>query len=220
MFEKFIKINDGYTVNFRKGPNTSYESVTYLKPGTVIQVLEEITGTTWYRGKLEDGLEGYVTNLAKYVTAFEPDWLTKNKAVIEIANSYLGTPYVYGSKRMDDVDFDCSDLTQYAVFKATGLKIHAASNTQAKDGVSVPVKIGTLRTGDLLIMDTNKDGIVNHVGFYVYPNKLLHTYSTKADVFNEDGDLVQKGTGGVTWSDFYEGSLWFGRTVDARRVVE
>jgi cell wall-associated NlpC family hydrolase len=188
-------------MNFRKGPGTNYGVVATLKTGTVLHVLEIISGLSWYRAKLEDGTEGYISS-----------------KVIKVAASYLGTPYVFGSTRFNDKSFDCSDLCQFAMYKGAGIKISGDSRSQSKEGTEV--KLEDLRTGDLIFFDTNADDIINHVALYVYPNQILHTYNTKADVFDAGNNLVQKGTGGVTYSPYVEGGYWRKKTTGARRIIQ
>lgn len=207
------------TVNLRKGPGTNYPVIKNLPKDTVLHVLEVIAGLTWYRARTESGQEGYITSLSKYVENYNPEWKVKAAEAIRIAESYLGTPYLFGSTRFNDKTFDCSDLVQFCIYKATGVKIGSDSRAQSKDGIGIGTGFDVLRTGDLIFFDTNNDGVINHVAFYVYPNKLLHTYSTTSNVYNEDNKLIEKGTGGVTYSPYTEGSYWRNKTTGARRVI-
>lgn len=210
------------TVNFRTGPGTSNSIIQNLAKGTVLHVLEVVPGVTWYRARIvADGREGYISSLPQYVEDFTPDWEQKVGKVLDLANSYLGTPYVFGSTRHNDTSFDCSDLVQYCYEKALGIKLSGDSRSQSKEGVAVDYsQYKNMRSGDLVFFDTNADGIINHVAMYVYPNKLLHTYSTTAAVYDQSGKQIKKNGGGVTWSDYVDGSSWRKKTVGVRRIVQ
>jgi cell wall-associated NlpC family hydrolase len=101
--------------------------------------------------------------------------------VLDCEDKYLGVPYKYGSDRNTDKDFDCSDLQAWGFEKGAGIDIHAQSTAQWEhDGVHVAKS--DLRPGDLVFFDTNRDGIVNHVGIIAAPGLMLHTASAKYGV--------------------------------------
>jgi len=213
--EEFIRTITA--TNFRMKPTTESAVITKLKAGERLQVLEKLSGTTWYRAKLMDGTTGYITSKPQYVEPYVPKWLETAKKVVEYGEQFLGVPYVYGSKRFDETDFDCSDFVQYILYKAAGIKIDANSRSQSNDGVTIdPCDI---RTGDLLFFDTNRDGQVNHVAMYVYPNKILHTANKTGDVFDRNLNLIRKGGGGVTFAPFTQGSYYHTRLTNVQRVI-
>ena len=57
-------------LNLRKGPGTNYASVTTLKHGTHITVLE--TGSVWSKVKTDSGKVGYIKNL--YINGSDTDY--------------------------------------------------------------------------------------------------------------------------------------------------
>ncbi|MNP17720.1 Gamma-DL-glutamyl hydrolase precursor [compost metagenome] len=216
MFERFIRTKTG--VNFRKGPGTQYASMGLLTKGTELQVLADAEGT-WYKARLSNGTEGYISSKPEYVESFTPVWLAKAVALIEYANKYVGTPYVFGSDRRKDDSFDCSDFTQWCYLMTLGIDIPNDSRSQSVSGQAVPADLNTLRTGDLLFFDTNGDGIVNHVGFYVYPGLLLHTASTSGKSLNSDLSVHKATGGGVTWAKFDANNWHYKRMTGARRIL-
>jgi cell wall-associated NlpC family hydrolase len=221
-YEKFIKTKQG--VNFRTSPDSSSKAniITYISTvGTILEVLEEVPNITWYKAKLEDGTIGYISSKDIYVEDYEPAWLTKAKLVIEILDKYLGTPYQFGSSRKTEITFDCSDLVKWG-YERSLIGVVIPSNSRSQSLVGVQVSEDQLRTGDVLFYDTNRDGIINHVAIYVAPNKIIHTYSTKSDVFDRDFNKLQEDTGGVTYS-LYSGdseALYKPRPVIIKRYID
>jgi cell wall-associated NlpC family hydrolase len=97
----------------------------------------------------------------------QPDLATQ---IIETAESFLGTPYVFGATGPNT--FDCSGFTRY-VFGQHDIYLPRTSYSQASAGEPV-ASLGSLRKGDLLIfVDTYKEGI-SHVGIYIADNVFIH----------------------------------------------
>ncbi|MBW7474175.1 C40 family peptidase [Paenibacillus oenotherae] len=125
---------------------------------------------------------------------------SKADRVIATGKQYLGVRYLFGAQAGRTSAFDCSSFTQY-VFKRNGITIPRSSKAQAKVGVRVSKS--QLKPGDLIFSDTNRDGVINHVGIYMGNDRTLHTYRVGI---------------GVTISKF-SGSTWDKTFVTARRVI-
>ena len=82
--------------------------------------------------------------------------------VISEAESYLGTPYLYGGNSRKGMD--CSGLMCQA-FKAVDKQLPRSSRLQAQMGRNIKKK--DIREGDLLFFSTNGTGRINHVGLVV-----------------------------------------------------
>ena len=114
------------------------------------------------------------------------------------AQSYLGTPYVWGGTTHKGID--CSGLTQN-VYGENRIGIPRVSKQQWSTGQPIPEN--QLREGDLLFFNTLGNG-VSHVGMFVSQDgpKFVHASSSH----------------GVMIADF--GKHWFkARFLGARRVV-
>lgn len=121
--------------------------------------------------------------------------------IIKIGESYMGTPYKYGSSKDTTKTFDCSSFTQ-RVFKEAGITLPRDSRQQSTVGKSVSKS--NLQKGDLIFMKASvntSNTRITHVAIYAGNGKILHTY----------------GSPGVTYSK-YDNTNWEKRTVAIKRV--
>ncbi|WP_195345959.1 SH3 domain-containing protein [Paraclostridium sordellii] len=165
----------GNTVNFRKGPGTNYSVITSLNKGTKVGYISESNG--WAKVNY-NGTIGYMSaNYIGYVDsnsgAGESGTSQGADAVISLAKQQLGKPYVWGAEGPGS--FDCSGFTQYVFKNAAGKILPRVSKEQSKFGQSV--NKSNLQKGDLIFFDTDKDGVVNHVGIYMGNNEFIHASS-------------------------------------------
>lgn len=91
------------------------------------------------------------------------------KKTVEVANTLVGTPYLYGGNT--PVGLDCSGFIFYA-FNQGGLKIGRASSEGYFNGNTTLVENPV--PGDLVFFEnTYKEGI-SHMGIYIGDNKFIH----------------------------------------------
>ncbi|WP_433709703.1 C40 family peptidase [Nocardia sp. CA-084685] len=93
------------------------------------------------------------------------------RAVIEHAARWLGTPYVWGggdSYGPTGGGFDCSGLTLYAIYQASGGRIRLPHYTQAQQDhpTAQPVPFADRAPGDLIFFTEPGDTDSHHVGIY------------------------------------------------------
>ncbi|MBC9783788.1 peptidoglycan endopeptidase [Heliobacillus mobilis] len=92
----------------------------------------------------------------------------KLNAVLKVAKSKLGTPYIWGhNEDRGQRGFDCSNFTAYVYHHALGYKMSTASRTQ-NTSVGWKVPKSQMRPGDLVIFDNGK-----HVGIYVGNDQVI-----------------------------------------------
>ncbi|GLC87848.1 C40 family peptidase [Lysinibacillus piscis] len=116
------------------------------------------------------------------------------KKAIELANTLVGIPYVFGGNTVEGLD--CSGLIFYT-FNQSGLKIARDSSEGYYFGSTVQVKNPV--AGDLVFFEnTYKEGI-SHMGIYLGGTKFVHA-----------------GTNGVEVSDVTN-SYWSTRLVGYKR---
>lgn len=85
--------------------------------------------------------------------------------VLDIAQQYLGVPYVWGGE--DPSGFDCSGFVQY-VFRQVGVDLPRVSGDQAQVGEPV-ASLAEARPGDLVAFDAP----VDHIGIYAGGGKMI-----------------------------------------------
>ncbi len=93
---------------------------------------------------------------------------SKENAVISVARSKLGTPYIWGhNEDRGQYGFDCSNYTSYVYHHALGYRMTGSSRGQALH-VGVPVPRSDMRVGDLLIFESGK-----HCGIYAGNQRMI-----------------------------------------------
>ncbi|MBP1991244.1 C40 family peptidase [Paenibacillus eucommiae] len=186
------------TVNFRTKPSADGSKVRLFPKGEELLVLEKINDS-WYKARDLSGVVGYVSSGKTYLaTDFSITGLIvppqeRTESVINAAAAYMGTPYEYGSARLNTKTFDCSDLIQQAFWDATRIMLPGDSQAQGNFvKARGPVKANwkDLKRGDLLFFMSSKGtkaanyaGVnkskeaITHVGIYLGNGQILHTYS-------------------------------------------
>ncbi len=123
---------------------------------------------------------------------------TKADAVMSVAKSKLGAPYIWGhNEDRGQLGFDCSNFTEYVYRHALGYKMTTSSRGQ-NNSVGVPVPAASKQVGDLLIFENGK-----HVGIYAGNNKVI-----------QDGG----GLGKVGYLSLASGSYWGNHLTSVRRM--
>ncbi|WP_166242516.1 C40 family peptidase [Paenibacillus turpanensis] len=216
--EKYIKVISNTliiaNVNFRPAPTTDSTAYRLLRAGDEMLVLEKVNDN-WYRAQDLNGMEGYFSSGSKYsvsdfsVTSVMMPLADRIEAVISAASKYMGTPYEFGSKRLDTATFDCSDLMQQAFWDALKVMIPSDSREQGdyvKSQGSTVASLADMKRGDLVFFMSYKGndasdyaGInkstetITHVGIYLGNGSLLHTYSP------ESGGVRIDSIAGTSW---------------------
>jgi cell wall-associated NlpC family hydrolase len=113
-----------------------------------------------------------------------------NASVLEIAQAYLGVPYVFGGESMREGGFDCSGLVQQ-VFARKGIPLPRLANEQYLKGIAI--ERNQLQPGDLVFFSISGT-VIDHVGFYAGDNQFLHAPRTGRVVSYDrlDSDYFQR----------------------------
>jgi cell wall-associated NlpC family hydrolase len=114
-------------------------------------------------------------NLELQQTIIEDSNQTFLDKIITLAQSKLGSPYIYADTGPDS--FDCSGFVYY-LFKEQNISIPRTSLAQSKGGNEI--NRTQIQRGDMVFFDTSNKGHVNHSGIYLGEDKFIHASSGKA----------------------------------------
>jgi len=106
---------------------------------------------------------------------------------VAAARAEIGLPYSWGGGSWQGkslgiesgahtVGFDCSGLSQYAVYKGTGKKIARVASAQYGDHQCKHVPYAQHQPGDLVFF--NDGGSIHHVAIISGPNTIIHAPHT------------------------------------------
>ncbi|MBX5437575.1 MAG: C40 family peptidase [Alicyclobacillaceae bacterium] len=125
-------------------------------------------------------------------------WQQKLDAILQVAESKLGTPYEWGhNEDRGQTGFDCSNFVEYVYHHALGYKFSTASRVQ-NSSVGWLVPIQDMRSPDLLVFNNG-----GHVGIYA-----------------GNGTMIQEGSGlgKVGYLSVKPGSYWGNHLTAVKRM--
>jgi gamma-D-glutamyl-L-lysine dipeptidyl-peptidase len=144
-----------------------------------------------YRGSLvpEDYFNGFELDSLQFRALQKDLPLERNQSIIEIAQMYLNTPYLWGGRSATGID--CSGFTQM-VFAFIGIQLPRDASQQVEKGEKVAFK--EIQAGDLAFF-SNANGKVIHVGILTGQGTILHAHGkVLEDHIKEDG-IYKKNSG-------------------------
>ena len=164
---------DGSILNMRSGASTSFDSLSSIPSGTVLELEGVYEG--WYKVTYA-GKTGYVSS--DYITITTEPATSSSSAlgeqVVALAEQYLGTPYVLGGNGPSS--FDCSGFTMY-IYAQFGYSLNRTATDQLQNGVSV--SRDELQPGDLVFFKYNTSKPVSHVGIYIGNGEFIHASTNR-----------------------------------------
>ncbi|MDV7991411.1 MULTISPECIES: NlpC/P60 family protein [unclassified Rhodococcus (in: high G+C Gram-positive bacteria)] len=104
---------------------------------------------------------------------------------VQLAMDYLGLPYVWGGGNINGPSgggFDCSGLTSYALYKASGGKVTLPRTSETQWNVGTEIPMAMAQPGDLLFGNFGPAG-PGHVAIYMGNGQMVHAPTT--------GDVVR-----------------------------
>jgi cell wall-associated NlpC family hydrolase len=105
--------------------------------------------------------------------------LTVGQKIVQSAEHYLGTPYVWGGEGANGMD--CSGLVQ-AAYKAAGISLPRISFQQANAGKHVS-SMKQLRPGDLIAWDNSTRNVgADHIAIYLGNGQIIEAPHPGASV--------------------------------------
>lgn len=173
------RINWG--VNLRSHPNTDESTQVYrmLSRSEKIHIIREVDAF-WLEVITPAGEFGYVSAKPKFTDYRSESLRTKQaEAILELADSYLGTPYEFGAKKGQTDTFDCSSFVWHLYHEVLGMDLPRTSYNQAKKGETIT--LDEAKPGDLLFFSAR--GLeIGHVAIYAGEGRIIHTFSKKDGV--------------------------------------
>ena len=138
---------------------------------------------SWAELKLPDGKSGWT-----HSRQFQLQEAGSRAGIVEIAQLFLGTPYLWGGR--STAGFDCSGFVQ-TVFELNGIDLPRNTGQQIKVGKKIGKDYTKAQKGDLLFF-SNTEGRVNHIGIYLGEGRFIHSSGiVKVSGLNSD-DLLLK----------------------------
>ena len=186
-------------VNLRSTPTSDGELLQQMPYGASANIIGFNCG--WYKVQY-NGDVGYIrsdllslTEKPLFNMTSVPYSNVANQ-LISNAQTFLGTPYVWGGTKPSG--FDCSGFTQY-VYKQAGYSLNRTASQQLNNGYAVT----NLEIGDLLFWENTYSGAgaASHCGIYMGNDQFIHAAS-----------------GGVKITSIHD-SFYSSRYVGARRIL-
>jgi cell wall-associated NlpC family hydrolase len=141
-----------------------------------------------YRGSLlpSDFINGFSLGPTNFHPKEVNFALNRNHSVIEIAQSYLNTPYLWGGRSATGID--CSGFTQM-VFSFLGKSLPRDASQQI--GIGSSVLFSDAQAGDLAFFQNNSGKII-HVGILTGQGTILHAHGTITEDYMKTDGIYKK----------------------------
>lgn len=120
------------------------------------------------------------TSLSSSVTSSYPGTAT-GAQILSKAQSYLGTPYVYGGASPSG--FDCSGFVYY-VYGTFGISVGRTPAAQASAGTQVDK--ASLQVGDIVLFAGTGGSGITHAGIYAGNGQFIHSPNSRSTVSYSD----------------------------------
>jgi hypothetical protein len=111
--------------------------------------------------------------LAAAVLVASPPEGEARKKIVDMAQTFLGVPYVYGAESPEA--FDCSGFVQYVYSHAAEIDI--PRNSKAQWAAGKPIEKESVKPGDIFVFDTTGGGGPSHVAIFLGETKMIHAIS-------------------------------------------
>ena len=181
---KVLEANEDW-MKVKKGEKEGYVRAFYISEEAPVIELENITVSTPSSTTTNTNTSSSNSSVQAQKPATKPSQQNNNsynppasstskvQAVLNLAYSKQGCPYVWGAEGPNT--FDCSGFTSYVFRNAAGVNLPRTSSAQS--GYGKTVSKSNLQPGDLVFFNTSGSG-VSHVGIYVGGGSMIHAPSS------------------------------------------
>ena len=177
VFECYGKVNAN-GVNVRADASTDSDVLASLDTGSIVTVNGFVDG--WYDVTCKYGTEGFIRS--DFLDLTNVGSSSSGSAIVDTANQYLGTRYVYGGSSPSG--FDCSGFTMYVYSQHSYSLPHTATG-QWQSGTGTKVySVSALQPGDLVFFNDpsrNAGKACSHAGIYIGNGQFIHASSSKSN---------------------------------------
>lgn len=125
-------------------------------------------------------------NSAKKILDNKASKSKANQNLVDAAQNYLGTPYVYGGESMDEGGMDCSGFV-YNALNDAGYKV-GRTTAQGYRAQGKVVKKSEMQPGDLIFFGTGNDA--SHIGIYIGNGQMIHSAGRSTNTRSNPGKGV------------------------------
>ncbi len=152
--------------NILTSPKLNSRPIINCTFGTVIPAIEtkNFNNSWWHKIILPDFKNGWIQDSGYKKSN------SMRKTVKQIAELFLGTPYVWGGR--SSYGFDCSGFVQ-TIFKFCGISLPRDSKNQLNYHTLVEQNKDENKIGDLLFFEKNNK--INHIGISLGNDKYIHS---------------------------------------------
>ena len=126
------------------------------------------------------------TGTIKTKTSVTPTLPQSNNSIVKAAESYIGTPYVWGGESMEEGGMDCSGFV-YNTLRDAGYNI-GRTTAQGYRNYGTTVSKADMQPGDLVFF--GKNGKATHIGVYAGNGKMIHSSGGSKNTASNPGKGV------------------------------
>lgn len=149
---------------------------------------ELIVNTPWGPQKVLQGAPVISNNKLLNLGSLQFKWEQQptsihNKSIIDLANDYLNSPYLWGGRTKYGID--CSGLTQ-TIFHQKGYLLQRDASQQVLQGKKI--SFDEHQPGDLAFFTSESTGNITHVGIILKHAKIIHAHGrVRVDTLDTKG---------------------------------